>query len=326
MDPRGLRPRGRRQGPWVTLCAFIALVVALGTLVWTAMGAPDESGAPVAQPDDDHAPSRVAGESETSEELEPQGERVAATPEQDEQLGPGGMAMLTDNPLYATDRLAPLPCRALWIDVQDPDAMEDFLHRITDCLDQAWSVQFDRAGLSFDPPERIFWREPGTSPCRDYPSAAGAFYCRSNTGIHIGVEDVVSKWNDESNPVVYASLLAHEYGHHVQGEAGILEYYHERRNEEEDVADRNAWTRRSELQADCLAGVFLGAVLVSYPLSDDDREVLLADAEATADIDDSEDERTHGSPDNSLRWTERGLEEQSPGACNTWGADDELVE
>src|SRR5699024_3638918 len=80
----------------------------------------------------------------------------------------------------------------------------------------------------------------------------------------------------------------------------------------------------SELQANCLAGVFLGSIRLSYPLSDGDLEILLADAAATADREDGdEDERTHGSADNSVLWTERGWEEQTPGACNTWDVEDE---
>jgi predicted metalloprotease len=114
----------------------------------------------------------------------------------------------------------------------------------------------------------------------------------------------------------------------VQGESGLLEYYHEQRRLEADRTDQNAWTRRSELQANCLAGVFLGSVRVSYPLEDGDIDAVLADAAATADREGGpEDERTHGSADNSTRWMRHGLDRQEPGACNTWDVEDpSLVE
>nr|WP_255647005.1 MULTISPECIES: neutral zinc metallopeptidase [Nocardiopsis] len=236
---------------------------------------------------------------------------------------PAGHAALVANPLYGTGRLSPRPCPAPALDVDDPESMEAFLHSVADCLDDAWETQFARAGIPFTPPRRVFWDEPGVSPCRSYPSQAGAFYCRASASIYIGVADVVDKWNGARNGVVYASLLAHEYGHHVQGESGLLEYYHEQRDLEQGHAARNGWTRRGELQANCLAGAFLGSVRVGYPLTDDDLDTLLTDAEATADREGGpESERTHGSAENSVHWMLTGWEEQTPGACNTWAVDD----
>ena len=237
---------------------------------------------------------------------------------------PTGHSALIANPLYDTGRLSPLPCPVPELDVDDPGSMERFLHLVADCLDDAWKTQFDRAGIPFAPPDRVFWDEPGVSPCRAYPSPAGAFYCRASGAIYIGTSDVVEKWNGADDSVVYASLLAHEYGHHVQGESGLLEYYHEQRQLEEDAAGRNSWTRRSELQANCLSAAFLGSIRVSYPLSEGDLSTLLDDASATADRPDGpEEERTHGSSDNSVWWTRTGWTEQSAGACNTWDVSDE---
>ncbi|RNL84053.1 metalloprotease [Halostreptopolyspora alba] len=242
---------------------------------------------------------------------------------------PVGEGVLTANPLYDTDRLSSLPCPAPDLDVRSPESVTEFLNALTDCLDEAWAAQFRQAGLPYDPPRRVFWTEEGTSPCRDYPSAAGAFYCRADQSIYIGAADVVEKWNHTRESVVYASLLAHEYGHHVQGESGLLEHYHEQRRLEETPKERNAWTRKAELQANCFAGTFLGAVSVTYPITADDRAVVLADASATADPEDAPDEeRTHGSAENGRYWLDQGMREQSPGACNTWNLpdDDSLVQ
>ncbi|WP_028649965.1 neutral zinc metallopeptidase [Nocardiopsis sp. CNT312] len=296
--------------------ALTALLLALTAVVWTA-AAGEDPGTPGPTADEARASS-------TDTAGEPSGGTAAdALGEFGRSLRPSGQDALLANPLYGTGRLSPLPCPAPEPDVDAPEEMAEFLHAVTDCLDDAWATQFARAGLPFEPPERVFWSEPGTSPCRAYPSAAGAFYCRADTGVYIGVSDVVDKWHGTSESVVYASLLAHEYAHHVQGESGLLEYYHEQRRLEDDVSDRNAWTRRSELQANCLAGVFLGSVRVSYPLDEGDLATLLADAAATADrADGAEEDRTHGSVDNSVRWTRTGWEQQTPGACNTWAEED----
>lgn len=299
----GYGGRGRPGGRNALYAALGAAAVALAVLLWSATGGSSEPGGGrgSAAPDEAAAPDSGGG-------------------------APSGREALVDNPLYGTGRLAPLPCPSPDPDVDDPASVERFLDGVADCLDQAWSTQFARAGLAFDPPSRVFWTEPGSSPCRDYPSEAGAFYCRTSQSIYIGTEDVVRKWQGEPNGAVYASLLAHEYGHHVQGEAGVLEYYHERRGQEEGRIAQNAWTRRSELQANCLAGVFLGAVAVSYPLEEADVRAVLDDSEATADRPDGPaEDRTHGSAENSRRWVRHGLDEQTPGACNTWTADNALV-
>jgi|SRR5690625_1307773 len=239
---------------------------------------------------------------------------------------PAGRGALIDNPLYATGRLMPLPCPAPHLNVHKPHSVKRFLNTMADCLDDAWSRQFKEAGIPYEPPRRVFWSEPGVSPCRDYPSAAGAFYCRAAESIYIGTSDVVEKWDGNEQSAVYASLLAHEYGHHIQGEAGLLEYYHDQRAQEPSRIEQNKWTRKSELQANCLAGAFLGSVDVTYPLEDGDIDAVLDDAAATADrADAAAEERTHGSAENSVLWLEHGLKEQSPGACNTWAVEDESV-
>lgn len=302
------------------VCGLLVVLLALSLLSWTTVS---EGGSET---------DTVAGQADGAGDEKPGQEHpVADTPSG--QLGlpdrtlpdrPTGHTALVFNPLYDTGRLSPLPCPVPELDVEDPDSMEQFLHLVADCLDDVWKTQFDRAGIPFEPPDRVFWNEPGVSPCRAYPSPAGAFYCRASGAIYIGTSDVVEKWNGSEDSVVYASLLAHEYGHHVQGESGLLEYYHEQRQLEEDDAGRNAWTRRSELQANCLAGAFLGSVRVSYPLGTQDLDTLLDDASATADrADGPDEERTHGSSDNSVWWTQTGWEEQSAGACNTWDVDDE---
>nr|WP_218909185.1 neutral zinc metallopeptidase [Nocardiopsis sinuspersici] len=309
--------------------ALVAVLLAFALLSWTTAGEEDpRSGASAdgtgsgAAPDSDDKPAQdpsglVGGGG---------GGRTGLSERLGQRERPSGHAALVDNPLYETGRLSPRPCPVAEPDVDDAESMEVFLDSVADCLDSAWQNQFARAGIPFTPPDRVFWEEPGVSPCREYPSRAGAFYCRASTSIYIGTSDVVEKWNGATRGVVYASLLAHEYGHHVQGESGLLEYYHEQREMREDPLERNVWTRRSELQANCLAGAFLGSVRVSYPLDDGDLETLLTDAAATADREDGpEEERTHGSVENSVRWTRKGWEEQSPGACNTWDVSDESL-
>ncbi|TDQ55193.1 neutral zinc metallopeptidase [Actinorugispora endophytica] len=231
---------------------------------------------------------------------------------------------LRANPLYTSGQLASVTCPAPALDVDDPVSMEAFLHSVTDCLDKAWSVHFEDSELPFEPPNRIYWYTSGQSPCGNYPvEGSSAFYCHANKGLYLGVEDIVETSGHIGEAEAYTFLLSHEYGHHVQGESGILGQYQQSRGDSEAAGERDLWTRRSELQANCLGGVFLGSVADSFPIGEDERADVLEDAAMRAD---RGDVHTHGTPANGRMWTEHGMDRMDPASCNTWEAEEELVD
>ncbi len=232
--------------------------------------------------------------------------------------------VLTTNALYLSGELRSVACPAPEMEAGDPRSMEDFLHEVTDCLDQAWGEHLTAAGLEFEPPNRVYWYSSGQSPCGTYPvEGLSAFYCHANKGLYLGVEDIVAGSGHSDRTAAYTFLLGHEYGHHVQGETGILSQYQEMRSGSNGEESRDEWSRRSELQANCLSGVFLGAVENSFPIGEAEREEVLRDAALRADRGDT---HTHGSPANGRLWTSHGMDRRDPAACNTWEAEEELVD
>lgn len=236
-----------------------------------------------------------------------------------------GSKTLTANPLYTTGQLAEVTCTAPALDPDDEASMERFLHSVTDCLDKAWRKQFSQTEAGFKPPDRIYWYASGKSPCGNYPMHdTAAFYCQANEGLYLGVDDIVESSGDSTDSETYTFLLSHEYAHHVQGETGILDYFHDKRREESDDAKQERLTRRSELQANCLGGAFLGTVADSYPIGAAERGNVLADAQRRGDY--GTEERTHGSPKNGKLWTAHGMDRRDPAACDTWKAKEDLVD
>ncbi|MDA8369245.1 MAG: neutral zinc metallopeptidase [Nocardiopsaceae bacterium] len=253
------------------------------------------------------------------------GSGADAVPGQDPSPGQDGAEVLTDNPLYSTGEMTEVTCKAPALDPEDEASMEKFLHDMTDCLDQAWNKQFADAEMEFDPPSRIYWYAAGQSPCGNYPvQGTAAFYCQANGGLYLGVEDIVANSDKSEHPEAYTFLLSHEYAHHVQGEVGILGYFHSKRGAESDRPTRDLLTRRSELQANCLGGTFLGATESSFPIGTEEQANILEDAERRGDY--GSDNRTHGSPDNGRMWTAHGMDRMDPAACNTWEAREDVVE
>lgn len=234
--------------------------------------------------------------------------------------------LVVSSPIYDTGEMEPGDCPRPDLDVDDPESMETFLHSLTDCMDETWADQFEGDDSSFHPPVRHYWTVDGQSPCGRFPSVdRAAFYCEMNQGLYLGVEDIVRSSQESEDWEPYAMLLSHEYAHHVQSEAGIISGYRALRAREGDSAQGERWTRRSELQADCFGGGFLGTLEDSLSIDDESREEFLSDARARGDSDAAE-RRTHGTPDNSELWANHGFDRMDPASCNTWDARDELVE
>lgn len=237
----------------------------------------------------------------------------------------GGRASLTaatDNVLYRTGPLGPVQCRVPRIAAGGSESMRRFMHVLTGCLDASWRRQFTKAGLRFTPPRRVFWSRPGRSPCGSYPQpGAAAFYCPSNNAMYVGLRDIVDTAGNEpvSNYAVYARVISHEYGHHVQEEAGILAYGHQRM-EGPAAAVRNDASRRIELQAQCFAGVFLGAERRTLPVTAGQYQAMIADISGRGDDHQPVDERDHGSSVHYVGWVQKGFHHPDLSVCNTWTA------
>ncbi|MFA1537669.1 neutral zinc metallopeptidase [Actinomadura monticuli] len=225
----------------------------------------------------------------------------------------------TDNKLYKSGALTSVSCRLPGI-LPSAESMRQFMNTLSDCLDSAWARQFQKAGIAFDKPNRVFWVEPGRSPCGTYPApGASAFYCPANNTMYVGLEHVVETSGGEplSHYAVYARVIAHEYGHHVQDRAGIL-LYGDRQIESGDRATANAAGRRIELQAQCFAGSFLGSERATLPMTREQYVAMIVDVRGRGEDRKPPDERDHGLGRHYAGWVVTGFNGRDLTVCNTW--------
>ncbi|MFG2006646.1 neutral zinc metallopeptidase [Spirillospora sp. NPDC048911] len=227
----------------------------------------------------------------------------------------------TDNKLYRTGALTPVQCRVPLI-APGVASMDRFMNALSSCLDASWSRQFAKADVPFTPPKRVFWSGPGRSPCGTYPSpGASAFYCPANNTMYVGLRHIVETSGGEplSHFAVFARVIAHEYGHHVQDTSGILTYGHQEM-EQSDTAGRNAASRRIELQAQCFAGAFLGAERLTIGMTRAQYVAMIVDVQGRGDERQPVDRRDHGSGRNYAGWVIKGFKGRQLAVCNTWTA------
>lgn len=232
---------------------------------------------------------------------------------------PRGRVAATANPLYRTGTLPTMRCGAGQIRAGSAASYRYFMTRVNRCLNLAWKTQFRKVGLPFAQPTLRFVGSRVSSPCGRWPKGAGGYYCSTNRTIYIGVTREVLKNPFGPN---HAQFMAHEYGHHVQQLAGIMNYYGQSVWRARP-STKLAFSRRLELQADCLGSAFLRQVSDDLPVEQDQWDSMVRwVSENGAKTWASND---HGRGRSQAYWMEHGFGAGSPSGCNTWTAPSRTV-
>jgi uncharacterized protein len=126
-----------------------------------------------------------------------------------------------------------------------------------------------------------------------------------------------------------AYVIAHEVGHHVQNELGILPQVTQAQQAASSKVEVNQLQVRVELQADCLAGVWANRAQAKHSFLDPgDVDQALQTASAIGDdrlqkemqgyvVPDS---FTHGTSEQRKRWFSNGFNGGQVSGCNTLSA------
>ena len=160
----------------------------------------------------------------------------------------------------------------------------------------------------------------------------GPFYCPLDQTVYIDLsffQEMQRKFR-AGGDFAYAYVLAHEVGHHVENQLGILPRVQDAAAARSGEAEANQLSVRVELMADCLAGVWAhhSQTSAGNPLEPGDIEQAIGAAEAIGDdrlqrktqgrvVPDS---FTHGSSAQRVRWLTTGLKSGQVQACDTFRA------
>lgn len=141
-------------------------------------------------------------------------------------------------------------------DAQDAE-LEAFTSKILAGTEDVWSAEFKKMGLEYEPPTLVLFNGSVQSGCGGATSQVGPFYCSADNCVYIDLSffKEMRQSLGADGDFAYAYVIAHEVGHRVQDQLGILGKAHEQmsRTSEEEA---NRISVRIELQADYLAGVW----------------------------------------------------------------------
>ena len=103
-------------------------------------------------------------------------------------------------------------------------------------------------------PDFQIFSDSVSTACGSATSAVGPFYCPGDSTVYLDLgffNDMVTQYGASDSVLAQEYVVAHEWGHHIQNLQGVFRTYNTR-----ETGSQGAGVR-SELQADCYAGVWM---------------------------------------------------------------------
>jgi uncharacterized protein len=210
------------------------------------------------------------------------------------------------------------------------DQIGQFVAAILAQTEDVWSqVLPAQKGIQYVPPKLVLYNGFTRSGCGGAAASMGPFYCPEDKKVYLDTSffrDMQTKYGGGGD-FAYAYVIAHEIGHHIQDQLGILSKVNAAEQNADSQEQANALSVRIELMADCLAGVWANNAQAKYHVIDQgDVEKAVATAQAIGDDRLQQaargyavpDSFTHGTAAQRVQWLETGLKSGQIDACNTF--------
>ena len=215
--------------------------------------------------------------------------------------------------------------------IQAADDADAFVQAVLGTTETLWTDVFAAAGQTYQPAGLVLFSGATESGCGGANSATGPHYCPVDKTVYIDLDffdELRQRFGATGGDFAEGYVIAHEIGHHVQDELGVMDDV--RSLQESHPEDANDYSVRLELQADCLAGVWANSIYQREDVLEpgDVQEALNAAASVGDDrIQQTTTGRvnpetfTHGTSEQRVHWFNAGYESGDATACDTFNTD-----
>ena len=198
-----------------------------------------------------------------------------------------------------------------------------------------WAGELPRYGKEWQPTKTVLYNGRRSRPAAPRATRSGPFYCPLDKQVYIDAsffQILEDQFGSSGGPLAQEYVVAHEYGHALQDQLGLLG------RAQQDPQGPNSGAVRTELMADCLGGVWAKHATTVHdedtgtpflkPLTDQDIKDALSAASAVGDdrIQEATQGRvtpeswTHGSAEARQRWFLQGYKTGDLNQCDTFAA------
>jgi predicted metalloprotease len=207
------------------------------------------------------------------------------------------------------------------------DERGQFVSTVLADTEDTWNQIFSAAGQRYQEPTLVLFTNSTSSACGFASAATGPFYCPADQKLYIdlGFYDELANRFNAPGDFAEAYVIAHEVGHHVQNLVGTLPKVNQER-QRVGQSESNELSIRTELQADCYAGIWAKHSQQVGAVEDGDIEEALTAAAAVGD--DAIQKRTqgyvvpesfnHGTSAQRAKWFKQGLQSGTVDSCDTF--------